>query len=230
MKLSAIQADIDFLCGSTSASYPTAAKNRNINIAYADVARLLWESSGGWQYDDQNATTLPVAKGLLVHNQQDYQLPSTAQRVHKVTVKDTNGTEHLLHPIDIHNMATAPSEFVGSNSGLPQYYDLVGSSINLYPIPSSAYCTMASGIAVYVDRDVTEITAASATPGFATPFHRILSYAAVLDFTQDDSTRKFAAAQKARLENGMQKFYSKRWVEKQPSVTPKAKKAWRQYL
>jgi len=44
MTISEIKSDIDFLCGSTSATYLDADKIRNVNIAYQDVARVIWES------------------------------------------------------------------------------------------------------------------------------------------------------------------------------------------
>jgi hypothetical protein len=229
MVLSAIQADIDFLCGSTSASYPTTAKNRNINIAYSDVARLIWESDGGWQYDDSNSTTLPVAYTSLVHNQKDYTLPSTTQIIQQIEIQSTEGEWFKLKPFDPAEVSVAAQEFQES-PGLPTHYDLVGRSIMLYPTPSSAHCTLASGIAVYMNRTVSDLVVASSTPGFASPFHRILSYSAALDFTQDDSARKFLAAQKARMENGLIRFYSKRSEENKTTIKPASKKNWRQYI
>ena len=230
MDVTKLKADIDFMCGSTSATYLDADKIRNINVAYNDVARLIWESAGDWQYDDSNANTLPIAKTTMVHNQQDYSLPSTCQRVHRVEVKNSEGNWTKLKPIDIHDIKIAAPEYFKS-PGMPIYYDLVGSSMMLYPTPSSAYATLASGLAVYMDRNVTEfpVTATSTTPGFATTFHRILSYAAALDFAQDNQQRQFLIAQKARLEQGLSRFYGKRGVEFKSTFKPAGRKAWRQY-
>ncbi len=232
MNIQTIEADIDFLCGSTSATYSTANKIRNINIAYHDVARLIWESAGGWQYDDTNATTLPIAKTTLVHNQDDYSIPSTAQRIHEVHVQDHSGFWRKLKAFDVHDSGVAYPELYGGQPGLPLYYDLIGRSVRLIPQPHSAYVTLASGMALYVDRDVTEFatSATTTTPGFATAFHRILSYAASLDFLTDNTERQRLAEQRARLENGMSRFYSKRMVESQPTITPKSKRIWRRYL
>src|SRR3989344_5051717 len=76
LNYSQITADVLFLCGTTSASYPLADITRNVNIEYNNISRLIWESQGSWQYDDSNATTLPIAKATMVHGQQDYSLPS----------------------------------------------------------------------------------------------------------------------------------------------------------
>ena len=91
MNVSELKSDTDFLAMSTSATYADADKVRNMNVAYNDVTRQIWESQGGWYFDDSNATTLPVAKTTLVHNQQDYELPSTAQRVRRLEIMDGNG-------------------------------------------------------------------------------------------------------------------------------------------
>jgi hypothetical protein len=226
-----LKADVHFLCGSTSASYPDADVIRNLNIAYNDTARLIWTSAGGWQFDDSNATTLPIARTTMVHNQQDYSLPSTAQRIEEVVVKDSNADWHKLKPFDIHDSTIAPEEYL-ETAGLPLYYDMIGRSVMLYPKPSSAYCTMASGLGIYISRDVTEfaVTASTETPGFAAPFHRILSYAAAIDFEQDQSSRQILIAQKDRLEKAMVEFYAKRNVEQTARIKPRQRKMWRQYI
>lgn len=226
-----LKADTHFLCGSTSANYPDADLIRNLNIHYQDTARLIWQSAGGWQFDDSNATTLPIARATLVHNQQDYSLPSTAQRIEEIVVKDSAGNWNKLRPFDIHDTTIAPEEYMES-AGLPLYYDLVGRSVMLYPKPSSAYCTMTSGLGVYISRDITEftVTASTETPGFATPFHRILSFGAAIDFTQDQNERQILLAQKDRLEKGLVEFYAKRDVETNTRIKPRGRKTWKQYL
>ena len=230
MNFSQITADIDFLCNSTSASYPLAAKTRNINIHYQDVARLIWTSAGGWQYDDSNASTLPIATATMVHSQQDYSLPATTQRLERVEVKDSSGNWNLVKYLDIHEIRIAAPEYLETD-GLPLYYDIIGRSIMLYPAPSSAYVTLTNGLQVYVNRDVTEFPTSATTtePGFATSFHRILSYGAALDFVQDEAMRKHLLIQKDRLEKGMVKFYSHRPVEGPTQIKPFAKKRWRTY-
>lgn len=228
MNVQDLKNDINLLCGSTSATYLNADKMRNVNIAYQDVARLIWESAAGWQFDDSNSTTLPLVKTTLVHGQQDYSLPSTSQRVESVMVKDSGGNFQKLRQFDIHDTTIALPEFYEGNN-LPLYYDMVGRSIMLYPTPSSAYCTLASGLGVYINRDVTElgVSATSTTPGFATGFHRILSLGAAIDFTQDPSQREFLLVQKDRLERGLVRFYSKRNVEEHQQIKPL--KSWNKY-
>ena len=73
--------DVHSLTHTTTASYAIADVCRNVNQSYHDVTRLIWESSGAWQYDDSNKTDLPIATTDLVAGQQDYELPSLARRV-----------------------------------------------------------------------------------------------------------------------------------------------------
>lgn len=229
MDVQNIYDDIDFLCGSTSATYSPANKLRNINIAYRDVVSIIWESDGGWRFDDTNATDLPKAVTNLVDNQQDYSIPTTAQRINRVEVLDSAGNYIKLKPLDMNEVSTGLPEFLGGNNGLPLYYELVGRSLLLYPTPSSGYVTLTNGLTLYIDRDIAELSATSATPGFAPSFHRILSYAASLDFTQDAAQRNFLAAQKERLERMMERFYSKRAPEIKSTVKPHGRKRWRNY-
>ena len=69
MNVSALFKDIDYLCHSTSGSYLTGDKLRNINFALQDVARVIWDSTGERQYDDKYYTDLPIATTTLVNNQ-----------------------------------------------------------------------------------------------------------------------------------------------------------------
>lgn len=230
MQISEIKSDIYFLCGANSATYPSASITRNINIAYADVARIIWENAAGWQYDDTNKTTLPVAKTTLTHGTRDYTLPTDAQRLRQVEVKDINGNWSKLKPWDPSDTTFAVPEFY-ETAGLPQYYDLVGRNLSLIPAPASGSVTLASGVAVYVDRDVTNFAATATTsePGFAAPFHRILSYAAALDFTKDEADRRNFMLMKSRLEQGLVKFYQRRMTERKTRISPQTKSKWRRY-
>lgn len=230
MNISQISQDVHSLCGSTSGTYTPTNLIRNVNIEYQNVARLIRESAGGWSYSDNNTTNSPKWTTTLTHGTQGYNIPSTIQKIQEVTVKDSAGNWVKLLPFDLHDTSLAPQEYYQS-AGFPIYYDLVGTQIDLYPTPSSAYATLTSGMVVFVDRDITEFatTATTTIPGFATPFHRILSLAASIDFLQDNQQKMFLAQQKARLEQGLTKFYSNRSVESRTAIKPHAQRNWRQY-
>lgn len=232
MNLSTLQADTHFLCGSTSANYSPSNLIRNLNVAYNDVARTIWESDGDWHYDDSNNTDAPVAYKTVSNASASYTIPTTALRVLGVEIKDVNSDWWKLTPISYNDLTQSPEEF-RSAAGLPKYYQLEGNEIRLFPPPGTGSVTMSSGMCVRLSRDVTQFVTSVASggmvPGFATPFHRILSYAAAIDFTQDEQQRKFLVAERARLESGLKRFYSTRADGYKTQMKPAGKKFWRQY-
>jgi hypothetical protein len=223
--------DVLFLTRTTTASYALSDITRNVNNAYHDVTRLIWDSADDWDYDDSNNTTPPKATRTMGHTSATYTIPTTAQRVRRVDVKDNEGNWHKLTPIDERDITIGVDEYL-EDSARPLYYDLIGSQIQLFPPPSSAYTTLSSGLCLRVDSDVSEFTTASQTavPGFAPQFHRILSYAAALDFEEDASRRAFLVRMKERLEKGLTRFYSSRSLEKRPQIRPYGQRRWKQYL
>ena len=222
--------DVDSFCGTTNTSYPINDKTRNINAHYNAVVALIWESVDGWQYDDSNLTDLPIATTTLVAAQQDYELPSTAQRIERVEVLNSGSNYQKLRQIDWHDMDVATSEYMETD-GMPLYYDLVGRSVFLYPAPSAACVTLAAGLKLYFSRNVDEFTPGdtSQEPGFARAFHRILSLGASVDYLRSGPRRNRLVAQKQQLEKGLKKFYSKRHIERKSKIKPFAKRRWRQY-
>lgn len=222
--------DVDFLCGTNSASFPVVDKTRCINIAYHDVSRMIWDCSGDWEYDDSNKTDLPIATTLLVDAQQDYELPSTAQRVERMEVLDSGGDYQKLKPIDKSDVNVGLTEYQETD-GLPRYYDLIGRSVFLYPAPASGSVTVSAGLKIHFDRDVTEFATSATTtvPGFATQFHRILSVATALDFERDPSQRAFLVQLKDRLDKGLKQFYGKRHREYRTRIKPSSFRNRRQY-
>ena len=230
MTLGNLKSDVNFLCGCTSATYLDADKVRNMNIAYHDVARVIWESDGTWNYDVGNNTDLPIAYRTIANASATYAIPTTAIRVEQVEIKNADGNWSKLKPINYHDLSISPEEFL-SGTGLPIYYSLEGTQITLFPSPGTGFVTTSSGLAVRLSRSVTEIatTADSYTPGFVAPFHRILSYAAALDFEQNNQKKQWLAGQKQRLEQGLRTFYSKRGAEFKTKIKPATKRRWKQY-
>jgi hypothetical protein len=218
--------DVDFLCGTTTASYPTVDKVRNINQAYHDVTQMIWNSCDNWQYDDSNATDYPMARTSLTDNTMVYAIPSTARRIKRVEIMAADGNWVKLLAYDYKDIKNEAILEDIKDVGLPVYYDLVGNFIYLYPTPTSTYVTNSSGMAVYVDRDVTLFTSASTTavPGFAPQFHRILSLQAAIDFEKDANQRQLFIAEKTQLVDGMRRFYGTRNVEKRIEITPSNKR------
>lgn len=230
MNWSALRSDVDFLCGSTSASYANTDKMRNMTVAYQGVATMIWESDPTYSWDDRNNTDSPVAFRTVANASASYIIPTTALRVRGVEIKDAGGQWTKLLPITYQDITQSPEQYL-NQAGLPIRYMIEGAEIRLFPAPGTGFVTMTSGMAVRLSRAVTEpaVTAATTEPGFATAFHRVLSYAAALDFVQDPKQRDFLIGQKARLEHGLSKFYSNWAVQYKPKIQPNTRKSWRRY-
>ena len=214
--------DIDFLCHTDSANYPLIDKTRNINNWYRKAVSWIRETPSDWEYDDSRHSTLPIYTSTLVHNQQDYTLDSNAQKVRRVEILDSSGDYVLLTPINSEEIRVATSEYY-ETAGLPQYYDLVGRSVILYPKPSSADVTTTAGIKMSVDRDISEFisTDTTAVPGIAANFHRILSFGAAFDFEEDPTKKNYLLGQVRELKSEIQNFYATRHKEGRTQIKPR---------
>lgn len=221
-----ITSDIDFICSTDSTSYPTKDKIRNINRHYYVAVTDILSASGRMQYDDENLTTLPELVFDLVNNQSDYTNPADLLKIHAIEIQDASGNWHRLKEIDINDpvMMSSIQEFQDT-AGLPQYYEASSSYFKLYPAPSSSQVTLSSGGVIFISRDVDIFTIAdtSQEPGFAEPFHRILSLGASYDWLVVNGTAEKANSVLAQYEQKrreMRQFYSQRNREVHNSIRP----------
>ena len=197
---------------------------RRVNARYRIVNSIIWESTGTWEYDDSNYTDLPVATTDIVDEQQDYSLPSTAQKIDRVEIKDTNGEWTRVEPIDKSMVESAMAEFY-ETPGIPEYYDLMGDSILLYPKPDTAQTAVDDALKLYFSRDINEFsyTDTNTEPGFAKPFHRILSVGAALDYAISYEMWNKVNQLRAEwnsLEQRLRSFYGFRHRELKPRIIP----------
>jgi len=199
---------------------------RMLNDRYNQTSNWIWNTTGDWEYDDRSQTTLPEATTTLVANQQDYELPSTAQKVERVEVLNQDGNYYPLLPFDKSQVqGVAMSEFY-KTAGAPVYYDISGRSLILYPKVGAGFVTLAAGLKVYVSRDVVQFnsTATSQTPGFALNFHRIIPLGASVDYSVGAKNFNAVNAIKplvAETKADMQTFYARRHSD--PDSVPRIK-------
>lgn len=196
-------------------SYPTSDITRNSNVHYRTAVALIWDAVGDWEYDDSNKTDMPIATTTLVDDQADYELPSGAQKLERVEVKNDEGDYKLITPITKEQVTEDAMTGIFDESGMPQYYDVIGRSIVLYPTPSTDHVTASAGLKVYVSRDIDEFNATTTDrePGFANNFHRYIPIGNALDFANAKGMLdkiRFFTAQKDMIEKEMKTFYSRR--------------------
>lgn len=209
-------------------TYPIADFTRSANNWYRRVNSWIWQSTGEWEYDDSNLTDLPIAVCDLVASQTDYTIPSTAQKIDRVEVKDDGSDWHKLIPMDKSELPdTALTEFE-ETAGLPVYYDVVGNSLFLYPAASSTETTLASGLKLYFSRDVDQFTTSDTTmsPGFVKNFHEIISIGSAIDFATliGDLTRyNQLKSTLNELVTELKQFYGSRHRELRPRINRRYK-------
>ena len=183
--------EVNDLCDSDSTSYPTAAKRRRMNTALETLIGKVISADGTWEYDDTNYTTSPRGTATLVEGQEQYSFSSEYLEVTEIDVLTTTAgvwrRVKSLSRDDLKGLTT--EEYFGvtsgnPNTGLPEYYDIEGDSIRLFPAPTSTYVTLAGGLRVsfkrtadlFVDGDTTQ------EPGLPSPYHILLAYYAAIPY------------------------------------------------
>jgi len=218
--------DITFLTGVGTTQYTLADRTRNINNWYLKTTSWIITADGRWQWDDANQTDRPCATTDLVNGQQDYKViigsPSTTQdwlEIDRVEILDSNGDAKVLTPIDQNDIGQALTEFLDTD-GTPRYFDFRGGSIFLYSAPNY---NSTGGLTIYFKRSPLLFASTDTTkrPGFATPFHKILSLGASYDWAmaKNSGNRDVIRQELEILKNELIDFYSKRAKYERPRLS-----------
>ena len=172
------------LTKTNSTSYPSANLLIDMNIIQNDITAQIFEADGRWQYDDSNNTDFPIATAALVAGQQDYSLSVGHLFIDRIEVLPNGGTFwYRLFPRDVSDPMWG-SDILGLDiisKAAPMLYDIVGTSIFLYPIPNYS---QAASLKIYFKRasiDFTDVTS-TGTPGFASLFHDLIAYKVAYDY------------------------------------------------
>jgi len=196
-----------------------------INTVYKERIAKIWRTQGAWEFDDRNLSTLPIATTNLVAEQYDYELPSTAQQIQRVEVLDSNGDYQLVKPIDKSQITTQAMTELYSSSGFPEYCDMSGRSILLYPTPAASEVTLTKGLKIYVARTVDVFTSSDTTqePGFANNFHALIPLGASKRYAIGKKmwdTVRACKEEMAEIERDFEEFYSRRDKDVKPRIKP----------
>lgn len=214
--------EVDFLCKSDSNSFPTADKLREANSALGQIGIWIWQATGSWNFDDSNKTTLPIATADLIDGQKDYELPTDILAIRRVEIKNSSGDWIKLRLFD---EAQHYDGLDNEDSGLPARYRLSGESLLLYPKPDASQVTTDDGLRIHLDRTFTgfDTSDADTTPGFAEPFHDLLSFMiAKKYFIANVPNQKGIYDQEiAQMKFDMQDYYAGRAKEEKPTIKRK---------
>lgn len=228
--------DTYFEASANSSSYPIADITRNSNTALDNVVTLILGADAKWQFDDTNATDLPIGTTALVSTQQDYSFDDEYLVIKSIECSDSLGKWTKLIPIDNYDEDIALSEFM-TTDGIPKYYDKMGESILLYPAPNYSIAPTdnpVGGLRAYFQRKMSYFTTTDTTkePGFAKHLHKYIPlynayvYACAKDLPKQSSLEKrlrFFTGNK--LEGGndggaISKFYSYREQDTIKQIIP----------
>lgn len=176
------------LSGTDKNSYTLKQIASSCNSWLKLVQSWILGADGRFQYDDSNYTDLPIATTDLVSGQDNYSFDSTWLEIIKVEAAQDSSVSifNELKPFDVKDV-NGYTEFQ-KTSGVPSFYDVIGSSIILKP---ASNFNATAGLKFYFKRKASEFVSTDTTkePGFASPYHRILSLGAAYDYCMSNSVR-----------------------------------------
>ena len=183
-----IQLEARDLCDADTTSYPAATMLRRNNKDYETVVGWLINADGIWEFDDSNYTSLPIGTYTLVNAQRSYTFAADFLDLLEVSVMDANSIYRKIKQFDPFIETLSVEELYGTTTGFPQIFDMVSDdTIKFYPNISSTNVTLTAGLQVKFKRTAqvytsAEVTTGTKEPGFASPWHYILSYMAAIPF------------------------------------------------
>ncbi len=227
MTIDQIRSDINFLVNTSTANYPDADLIRNVNRHYDDTVSLLLQSDGRWKWSDTNNASQPTIAINMTEQTTAVAIPDTTYlTINRVEVLDVNGNWYKIQPF---NESEIPyqgmTEFL-KTPGRPLMYEKVGGFLNLYPKPASTNVTLTGGLKIYYQGDASYFLTSDTTkvPGFAAPFHRLLSYGAALDYAvqnQLSSKVNLLSTLIQKMKEDLMQFMSSRSRDEKVRVIPR---------
>lgn len=227
MTISDIFAEARKLVDADSTSYVDADLLRRVNAAYEDVVGELINADGTWEFDDTNYTNTPLGTINLVSGQSSYSFLDTFLDIDNVKIQDLNGLWHILQPIS-QSQTDTPLEMYLITPAFPIWYAKDGNTIRLYPSPASSVIQMTSGLKVQFKRTAnlfqeSDVNTGTLAPGFASPWHMILSYKAALPYAMSYKPARVGPITNeiTRLNAGLIAHYGQREKDARKVISPK---------
>ncbi len=230
-----LYSDARYLCGidetSDTASYPIKAFTRNANLALDKYTDLALKADANWKYDDSNQTgELLDVTNNLVSGTQKTALGATWLKVEKVRIKDSAGNWVTLERLDRKKQADTQ---LTATSGMPSSYFILGGYLYFDKTPNYS---STGGLEVQFQRGASYFayTDTTKTPGWATPFHRLVALEAALNYCEVNSMNSRVTMIQEKIGSppdlmnnepgsGMAKafvdYYSQRDGDEQPTIS-----------
>lgn len=204
----------------------TALLNSGLNETEIEI----FKSDGKWQYEDPNNTDTPVGYTDLADTVGSYTLDVSHLKIIGVEVKDINGNYIPVQQIDynlIRQSGQSDLEFLGT-PGMPQFYDVTGDQLRLFPAPSSTSANTSAngdGLRVIYQREPSYFTASDTTKAFGVPkvFHSLPVLFACGTYAKQNSMTDKAREIDAEIERkrkDIKSFFNSRNVDMRKSIRP----------
>jgi hypothetical protein len=167
--------------------------------------------------------TFTGTTATLVNGTSKYAIPSDALTINRIEVLSAEGDYYKLSPITEREIGQSIDEFFQTD-GIPQYYRLVGRTVELFPAPATGQVTMAAGLKVYFDRTgvAFESTDTTETPGFSAEYHDLVPIKASIKWLQvhkpDSPTLILLQNNEIKRESQLKEFEVGKFKDREPFV------------
>lgn len=221
--------DIDFICGTDSTGFPTADKTRSVNRWNYKVIHKIRMASESWKWDDSNHTTMAFADADLVAGQAQYTLDPTMTDIDAVEVVDSDGNYRRIKLIARSDIKGSITDYL-TEDGLPAEGYLSGNILTLEPAPAAANVTTTNGLRIFCSREADAFSTSDTIqqPGFAEPYHRILSLGPSYDYFTIHAEMDKANLLRGEIElmmSDLEEFYGIRNPEVKNQIIPRHRTA-----
>lgn len=152
---------------STTSSYTTVSKTRDVNNALNNYFILANTGAGNWRpADDTNQSDYPIIQGDVFTNQQDYSFTVDTNGnqildIYKVRILGSNGIDWTTL-IQINQDTITDADLSTVTSGTPTHYYITANGIFLVQKPNY---TLVDALEVWINRTPVYFTAADIVTG-----------------------------------------------------------------
>ena len=216
MTLAELRSFTRFLTNTNTTTYTDTDLDFSLNSQYDIFTAVILNSMDDWDFQADYATT------DLVTGQKEYTLPSDIIKIKRVEITYDGTTWHEATPMDINERtsATDTTSVASDFSTAVPMYDLMDSSLFLYPIPTA---NATAGLKVWYEKNVTHLSGTTDVPVIIKSFHKGLCYGAAEDFFDKYPTKGDANKMQIKKEgiiSLMAETYRKHNQDRPYSMTP----------
>lgn len=224
------------LTHSDTANYTAANLLIDINVWYAKVVSMIFESQDSTDFDDQRSSNYPIVTTPMVAAQRDYSIPVSegVLKIKRVDVTYDGSNWYRATPWDsgvpmwgMGNETNVDANFIKQ---APQY-DVQYNSLFIAPLAVASDVSAGASIRVQWERNVTLFTTSdyttdptdsTAIPGFDVVFHPILAYGAAYEFANANNLPQLQNIKQDLMdwETRLRVAYGKKNIDEQLFLRP----------